>query len=105
MLRMAVGVIFIYHSIPKLQEPKKMAAAMGWHLNQVIGLGIVEFISALAVIGGVATRLGALALVVVMAGAIYHKINKWHVPFAGQSVTGWEFDMLLLVVNLTIFFK
>lgn len=105
LLRLAVGVIFIYHAIPKLREPKSMASAIGWNFNQVLGLGIMEFIGGLSLIGGVGTQFSALVLAVIMTGAIYHKIKKWHVPFMAPNATGWEFDLVLLAANLTIFFR
>lgn len=105
LLRLAVGVIFIYHAIPKLKEPKSMASAMDCNFNQVLGLGIMEFIGGLSLIGGVGTGFSALVLAVIMMGAIYHKTRKWHVPFMAQNSTGWEFDLLILAANLTIYLK
>lgn len=105
LLRLAVGTIFIYHAIPKLKDPKSMATGMGWNVNQVLGLGIIEFISAIGLIGGVAVHISSLALSAVMMGAIYHKIKKWHVPFMANDKTGWEFDFLILCATLTIYLK
>ena len=103
LLRLAVGAIFIYHSISKLKEPKAMATAMGWAPSQVLGLGMIEFIAGLGLIGGVAVNISSLALSAVMLGAIYHKIQKWHMPFMSLNSTGWEFDFLLLCASLTIY--
>jgi len=105
LLRLAVGAIFIYHAVPKLRDPRKMASSMGWSSSQALGLGIVEFISGFALIGGVGVKMASLALIVVMLGAIFHKIKKWHVPFKADNATGWEFDMLLLAANLTLYLK
>ena len=105
MLRLAVGSIFVCHSVPKLRDPQKMASGMGGSLNQVFGLGIIEFISGLTLIGGVGIKMASFALAVVMLGALYHKIKKWHVPFVSTNSTGWEFDMLLLAVTLTLYFR
>ena len=89
-LRLGVAVIFIVHSVPKLKDPKKMAGGMGWSSGQVLGLGIVEFVSALSILGGVGTRFATMALMVVMAGAMYHKISKWKVHFmAGNKGTNY----------------
>lgn len=104
-LRLGVAAIFIYHAIPKLREPKAMAGAINWTAGQVFGLGIIEFMSAVAILSGVASRLGALALMVVMVGAIFHKIKKWHVPFSAHNAIGWEFDLILFLANLTIYLK
>ena len=104
-LRLAVAIIFIFHAVPKLRNPNAMASGMGWTSSQVLGLGIIEFICALSIAGGIGTRFTTLILMAVMAGAIYHKIKKWNISFIGQNATGWEFDMLLFVANLTIYLK
>lgn len=104
-LRFAVAVIFIYHSIPKLKDPKVMASGIGWTPTQVLGLGMAEFMSALGILGVIATKFSALVLMVVMLGAIYHKIRKWHIPFMGLNNTGWEFDFILFCANLTIYLR
>lgn len=103
LLRLGVGAVFIYHAIPKLKEPKTMAAAMGWTAPQMLGLGTIEFMAGLGLIGGVAVNISSLALSAVMIGAIYHKIYKWHVPFMSLNSTGWELDFLLLCASLTIY--
>ena len=103
LLRIVVAVIFLVHSIPKLRDPGSMASGIGWKPAQVIGLGLVEFVSALGLLGGIAIQLSSLLLMMVMAGAIYFKIKKWEVPFWAKNATGWEFDLLLLAANFTIF--
>jgi len=105
LLRLVLGIIFIHHAVPKLKEPKKMAPGMGWSSNQIFGLGIIEFISGVSVIGGVGVKLASLALAVIMFGAIYHKVKKWNVPFSAPNTTGWEFDLILLAASLTLYLK
>ncbi len=105
LLRLAVGAIFIYHSIPKLREPHNLASGLGWTNNQVFGLGTIEFMSSLGLIGGVAIHISSLALSVVMLGAIYTKIKRWHLPFQATNATGWEFDFLILCATLTIYLR
>jgi len=104
-LRLAVGIIFMYHAAPKLQDPKKMAGQLGLLHGQVFALGLLEFLSAIALISGVAVKGAAFALILVMLGAIYHKIKKWNVPFMSANSTGWEFDFMLLAANITIYLK
>lgn len=105
LLRLAVAAIFIYHAIPKLKNPGAMASGIGWKPGQVLGLGIIEFMSGLGLLGGIAIKLSALLLSVVMVGAIYYKINKWKITFSAQNSTGWEFDLILLAANLAIYLK
>lgn len=102
-MRLAVGIIFIYHAIPKLRDPGKMAQGLGWDKNQVLGLGIIEFMASLGLIGGVATNISSLFLMLVMVGAMYHKIAKWKVHFMAANSTGWEFDFLIFCASLTIY--
>ncbi len=82
-----------------------MASGMGWTPNKVLALGLIEFISALGVAGGMAVKMSAFLLMCVMCGAIYHKINKWNVPFKSEKSTGWEFDFLLLAATFTLFIR
>ena len=89
-LQFAVGVIFIYHGWPKLKNTKKFFGIGGaFH-------GLVEVLAALALIFSIYVREAALVLAVIMLGAIYMKKFKWKIPFASQSTTGWEFDLILL---------
>jgi uncharacterized membrane protein YphA (DoxX/SURF4 family) len=104
-LRLAVGLIFIYHAVPKLQDPKRMAGGLGWSQGQVFGLGIIEFMCSVAILAGVSAKVAAFVLMLVMVGAIYHKIKKWNIPFMAHDKTGWEFDFLLLAATLTIYLR
>ena len=105
LLRLAVGVIFIYHSTPKLRDAKSMAPGFGWMPGQVLALGVVEFIGSIGLIGGLAVKFSAFLLSIIMLGAIYHKIKKWHVPFMSHNSTGWEFDFVILSALLTIYLR
>jgi uncharacterized membrane protein YphA (DoxX/SURF4 family) len=103
-LRLAVGIIFIVHALPKLKNPKAMAAGMGkpnmaWFPAV---LGVVELLSALGLIFGVYIQLAALLLAFVMLGAMYFKMFKWSTPFSAQDKMGWEFDFLLFVSSVLI---
>ena len=79
-LRLAVGVVFLYHGWPKIKNPKQMASGIGWPTGAVTLLGLVESISGLALMFGVWTQLAALLLAIVMLGAWYYKAVKWHFP-------------------------
>ena len=103
-LRLAVGLVFVYHGLMKLKDPKGMAAMMGnpgmaWFPAV---LGLVEFLSGLGVILGVYFQLAALFLAVLMVGAIMMKIGKWKVPFSAMDKMGWEFDLVLLAAALAM---
>jgi len=101
-LRLAVGVIFFKHSLPKLKNYKMMAQGMGMSPSFVLALGLVEFLSAFGLALGVYTSAAAVLLSVVMVGAIYFKMFKWKAPFIAMDKMGWEFDLVLLAANLTL---
>jgi putative oxidoreductase len=101
-LRLVVAGIFIYHALPKLKGSTMMAQAMGMPAVMIFMLGGIELLSSLGLIFGIFIQLAAFLLVMVMVGAIYFKIIKWHVPFGAMDKTGWEFDLILLAANIII---
>lgn len=101
-LRLAVAIIFIYHALPKLKNAKGMAQMMGMPAGMIFMLGGVEFLSSIGLVLGIYTQLAAALLAIVMIGAIYFKMAKWHMPFAAMDKTGWEFDLILLAANIAI---
>lgn len=103
-LRLAIGIIFIYHALPKLMNSKAMAQGMGMSSSMIMGLGVVELVSSVGLIFGIYTQLAALLLGIVMIGAIYFKTQKWHVSFFAMDKTGWEFDFILLAANIAVLF-
>ena len=103
-LRVFLGLIFLYHSVPKLIASGKMAKGMGWSSSSVFLLGFIEFISSLALIFGFYAEIGALLVGLIMLGAIYYKGFKWKIPFSAMNKMGWEFDFILLGVAVSIIF-
>lgn len=101
-LRLAVGIIFYKHSLPKLKNYKMMAQGMGMPAGFVLLLGLVEFLSSLGLALGVYPQAANVLLAVVMAGAMYFKIFKWKVPFMAMDKMGWEFDLVLFAANLAM---
>ncbi|MDP2673004.1 MAG: DoxX family protein [Nanoarchaeota archaeon] len=101
-LRVFLGLIFLYHGVPKLIASGKMAKGMGWSSGSVFLLGFVEVISSLALILGFYAEIGALLIGLVMLGAIYYKVFKWKIPFSAMDKMGWEFDLILLGVAVSI---
>lgn len=102
LLRLAVAVVFLVHGLPKLKNSQAMAQGMGWPKEAVMLLGAVESLSAVAMILGIYVQWAAILLGIVMVGAMYHKIAKWHMSFSAHDKTGWEFDLTLLVANVAI---
>lgn len=101
-LRLAVAIIFIYHALPKLKNAKGMAQMVGMPAGMILILGAVEFLSSAGLVLGIYTQLASVLLGIIMIGAIYFKITKWHVSFAAMDKTGWEFDLILLAANIAI---
>lgn len=113
-LRVVIGAIFIIHGKAKIgmwkaSPSEQMPASM---LNIMKALSVVETLGGiLLILGfwgqasllGVLSQLSAIALAVVMLGAIYFKIKKWNTPFTTQSSTGWEFDLVLLAGLVSLF--
>lgn len=100
LLRLAIGFIFIYHGYPKFTKPAQIAAGLGWPVHGVRILGTLEILAGVGVALALYTQLAALVFAVIMIGAIYYKIRRWHIPLWAHDNTGWEFDLLLLAVSI-----
>ena len=99
-LRMVIGAVFFYHSLPKLKNASMMAQGMGMPTAFVFLLGAVECVSAAGLVLGFYVQIASLLLSIVMLGAIYFKVRKWGIPFSAGDKTGWEFDLTLLAANV-----
>lgn len=103
-LRLAVGIIFLYHGLKKrgmwkMRPSEQMSSGL---LTNLRVLSIVEPLGGAAMILGVWTQLVAVGFILIMLGALYYKINVWKVPFFAQDKTGWEFDFLILAASLAL---
>lgn len=101
-LRIAIGSVFIVHGPPKLKNPAGIAGSIGapvW-FGTLLGLG--ETVGGIGVLVGLLTSLSALVLAIVMLGALYFKIEKWHMPFTAMDKTGWELDLVLFASALVL---
>lgn len=103
-LRLAVGFVFLYHGLKKrgmwkMQASPQMPAGM---LNMMRLLSIAEPLGGIAMIVGFLTPFAAAGFIIIMLGAIYHKIKNWKVSFFAQDKTGWEFDFVLLAASIAL---
>lgn len=101
-LRIAVAAVFLTHGLAK-RGMWKMAPSEqmpGLQLNLMRFLSIVEPLAGIGVLLGIFTVYSALALAIVMIGAMYFKISVWKKKFSETS--GWEFDLVLLAAALMI---
>lgn len=105
LIRIGVGIAFITHGLPKLQNLTRTSGffgSLGVPLPEVAALlvGIIETFGGLALILGIFTRASALLLSAVMIGAI----SLVHFPkgYGGQG--GYEYTSVLLAVCLGLAF-
>ena len=94
-LRLVLGIIFLYHGLPKLKG--KMGGFM-------VIIGILEGLAGLAVMAGLYTEIAGSLLAVIMVGAIFKKVAQWNIPFSSQGTTGWEFDLTLAAAAIALAF-
>lgn len=100
-LRFAVGFIFVYHAMPKLQKPENFAKGLGTESMFIPrAIGFLEFVGGMAIVTGAFVRYASFILAFVMVGAMFFKISKWKIPFSAYDKTGWEFDFVLLAASL-----
>ena len=100
-LRLAVGLIFLLHGLPKLANPAEFTAffagsGMPWPVAAVMLAGFIESAGGLAMLAGVLTREAGVLLAAEMAVAIAKA------RLANGFVGGWEFEFLLLAAALTV---
>ena len=111
LLRIAFASVFIFHGVQKFMALEAGAAMMGqpvpvWALVAFaelaggLGLLIGPFLG--GKLGDLATRLGGLAIVPVMLGAIFMvHMGRWNfVPSETHPMGGMEFQVVLLLIGL-----
>ena len=87
-LRFAVGIVFISHSLPKIRKQIPFGKKYSW-LNFLIGL--TELVGGLIILSGLWIRGGAIILSILMMGAMYFHILVWKDKFRD----GWVLPFLL----------
>lgn len=100
-LRLAVGLIFLLHGLPKLADPAEFTsffagAGLPWPTAAVLLAGFIEAAGGLALLAGMATRSAGVVLAAEMAVAIVKA--RMDRGFIG----GWEFELLLLAAALSL---
>lgn len=104
LLRLMVGLVFVNSGYSHLKAPAARAKSIGMSKAFTIFLGIVEVAGGLGVTFGVLTQLAAIGLILIMLGAVSKKIFQWHTGFWGEKGSGWNYDLLFIVMNLVIAF-
>ena len=101
-LRLVVAVVFFESGRRHAGDPVGRAASIGMSPGFTRVLGWGEMAASLGVALGVFTQVAALALMLIMAGAIQKKLFVWHTGFWGEKTYGWHYDLLFLVASLVI---
>jgi putative oxidoreductase len=104
LLRLMVGLVFVTSGYRHLKNSTARAKDIGMSKAFTIFLGIAEVAGGLGVAFGVLTQLAALALILIMFGAIEKKIFAWHTGFWGEKASGWHYDLMFILMNLVIAF-
>lgn len=102
LMRIALAAVFLIHGLSKRGMWKaapsdSMPSSQLWLMRL---LSVVEPLAGIGVLLGIYTTVCALALALVMIGAIYYKIAVWKKKFSETG--GWEFDLVLLAAALLL---
>jgi uncharacterized membrane protein YphA (DoxX/SURF4 family) len=65
-------------------------------------IGVAEMAGSLVLACGVLSRVVAIGLMVIGAGAVQKKIFVWHSGYWGKDGYGWHYDLMLFTMNLVI---
>ena len=109
LLRLMLAAVFIFHSMGKLGSEKEWGTAWNPSLSPAIQALVAwgEFIGGVALAIGFLSRLAALGLIVIMAGAIatvqgQHGFGLHSAPGIPPDKTvpplGYEFNVVLIVM-------
>ena len=101
-VRVVLGVIFLYHGLPKLTKTGAVSRGMGMSSAFIFVLGLAEVIGGLGALLGWYTDVASILLIFVMLGALYYKMVVWHVPFSAMDKMGWEFDLMILAAAVAL---
>jgi|SRR6185437_1628585 putative oxidoreductase len=102
LLRLMVGAVFITSGWSHLTRSEERSKSIGLSKGFTVALGLGELAAGMGVTFGVLTQVAAIALILVMLGAIQRKIFVWHTGFWGEKASGWHYDLMFVLMNLVI---
>jgi putative oxidoreductase len=102
LLRLMVAAVLVTSGWTDIKDPRERAKSMGMTPAFTIFLGVAEVAGGLGVAFGVLTQLAAIGLILIMLGAIQKKIFVWHTGFWGEKASGWQYDLMLALMNVVI---
>lgn len=102
-LRLVVGLLFVYHGWPKVKNPKQTAAwvrstGWTWAAGFAYAFTFLEFFGGIALIVGFLTQITAALFVLQMIATTIFSRVKLKKKLAG----GWETDLLFLAGALAL---
>jgi putative oxidoreductase len=110
-LRLALGIVFLAHGLPKLKNPSEMSGLLtklGIPAASLLAwlVALLETAGAVLLMIGIATRIVALGLTIDMLVAIVTvRVGLAKAPFAsGPKGSGWDFEFSLLAAALALVF-
>jgi putative oxidoreductase len=102
LMRLLVGWVFIWSGGSHVRDPVTRGRSIGLSPSLTRFIGTAELAGGLGVALGILPQLAALALILIMLGAIQKKIFVWHTGFWGKSSYGWHYDLLFVIMCLVI---
>lgn len=101
-LRVSLAAVFLVHGLQKwaLWKAQQSEQMPSWQLQLMRLLSIVEPLAGIGLLIGLYTFFAALALAIVMVGALYFKIALWKKKFSESG--GWEYDLVLFAALLLL---
>ncbi len=99
-IRASIGAIFIIHSLKKFDPSwQEWLISIGIPPEMQLPIALAELIGGVLLVVGVLTRVTGSIFAVILLGAIFHiRCEKGF--FVSQG--GWEWDLVMLAVVLTI---
>jgi putative oxidoreductase len=102
-MRLLVGWVFVWSGASHLKDPVARGKSIGLSPGSTRFLGTVELAGGLGVALGALPQVAALALILVMLGAIQKKIFVWKIGFWGTHGTdGWHYELMQIAMLLVV---
>jgi putative oxidoreductase len=99
-IRASIGAIFIIHSLKKFDPSwQEWLISIGIPPEMQLPIALAELIGGVLLVVGILTRVTSSIFAVILLGAIFH--IRWEKGFF-VSQGGWEWDLVMLSVVLTI---
>ena len=105
MVRLVMGVAFILHGWPKIQNPGSWMNGMGGEGVSPFLQGLAalaEFVGGIAIVLGLVTPLAALGIVCQMLGALFLVHFPRGDPFVGSGGPSYELPLIYLVLAILL---